>query len=461
MGITVKNNLTVRGKPSLFHANYTRLLQMSTSDCIDYLKEVARRNPIIEWQEGHNVYLVRDGELSILKDGESSAPQSKEMYSSSFSYDLSVEKAQEEFGICDDFADSLPVYLRTQMPSFEDDGRLSICETLIEYIDDRGFLMEEPEVIADMIGTDEEEIIDVLEMIRSVHPGGIGSCNLKDFLWHQCWESGWATVMMERIIYEYLEDIAEDNLVKIRRELDLDKKSLDETIIRIKSLRPYPTFGMDMADPQLRPQQRIRHPDFTYYQYDDGKYVLEAIEPRFALGTMPPLAEPGSHDKAILRKKALIWCEKYRGMEREACELAELMERRNDVVLRVACTICDRQKTFLNGEKEHKEPLTLTQIAGELSEPISTVSRAIKDITIATPRGTFSLKDLLSRPFPGAKGGAISQDYILRRVGDMAACGDGSPSSDREIAEVLRSEGIDIARRTVNKYRRLVNSRSV
>jgi RNA polymerase sigma-54 factor len=461
MGITVKNNLTVRGKPSLFHANYTRLLQMSTSDCIDYLAEIARKNPIIEWKEGRNVYLVRDGELSILKDKESPALQSKEMYSSSFSYDVIVEKTQEESGICDDFADSLPVYLRTQMPSFEDEERSFVCEMLIEYIDDRGFLVEEPKIIANVIGKDVEEVIEVLEIIRSVQPGGIGSCNLKDFLWHQCQESAWATVMMERIIYEYLEDIAEDNLIKIRRELALDKKSLDKAISGLRSLRPYPTWGMDMVSPQLQPQQSIRYPDFTYYQYDDGRFVLEAIEPRFALGTMSPLAEPGSHDKAILRKNALIWCEKYRGMEREACELAELMERRNDVILRVACTICDRQKTFLNGEKKHKEPLTLTQIAGELNEPVSTVSRAVKDRTIATPRGTFALKDLLSRPFPGVKGGAISQDYILRRVGDLAACGDGSPSSDREIAEVLRSEGIDIARRTVNKYRRLVNSRSV
>jgi RNA polymerase sigma-54 factor len=149
-----------------------------------------------------------------------------------------------------------------------------------------------------------------------------------------------------------------------------------------------------------------------------------------------------------------LWSTRLKDLEREAFELARLVENRKRTIVLVASHIVEKQAAYLDGDTEHKKPLTVSQIAAQLSMPVSTVSRAIKNMTISTPRGTTPLRELLSRPVPVEDGPDVSSDYILTRIAEFARLPDGKSRSDLEISNMLRSEGIEMARRTVNKYRR-------
>jgi len=456
MDISLGNYISVRGRPSVFHANFTRILEMCASDFLGYLEEVADKNPCVEPYESCETIVVHDGEVSVSKDIEFQAFDSPRTGTSHRADLTSEEEGLDPPGSWDDFSDSLPVYLSSQIPSCMEKGSGEIFRNIIQYIDDRGFLGEDPGVIADLIGASVEEVLGVLDVIKCFDPGGIGSRDVKDFLWYQCRDSGSDTFIMESIINDYLDDIAAGNLDRVRRDLDLSQESLRKILETLRNLRPYPTWGMEFTPSHLGPPGQTMHPDLVFFLLASGDCVLQVLEPSMRLQMISPCNGEGACAEKDDDGANLEWLKKVKAFEREANNLYELACKRKTTIISVASLILETQKAYLTGERDYKEPLTISQVAKELGQSVSTISRVVKGRVISTPRGTFPLKGLFSPLFQGSDGEHLSQDYIVHQIRDIAKRSDGRSRSDQEIAEILRSEGIDIARRTVNKYRKLL-----
>jgi len=459
MDISINNTTSLKGRPSLYHAHFTKLLEMCALDYLHFLRQESCRNPCVEVREGCEVYALRDGRHTLLEEREEPSFDYHESLVPIYGpYREPVDNEQyDPPGACEDFTGSLPLYLSIQMPAFQEKGKSSIFEALVEFIDDRGFLGDDPASIADLIDSRTEEVIEVLEIIGSIDPGGIGSRGIGDFLWYQCRKIGWDTPVMQKAVHELLEYVAEGDIDRLRQELKVSERGVRDMIERLKSLRPYPTWGMDVGTSDIARGDHIIYPDFALYQLDDGDCILQVIEPCITLNPISTLGGEGTENNAlndIYMEDMRSWRSKVECLERESYGLLRMANRRKQIILRVVPLIIERQKAYMLREEDYKEPLDLSQIAHQLGVAVSTVSRAVKDRYITSPRGILSLKDLLARPFPGAGDGEISQDYVSREIESLLGGPGGKTMSDSDITEKLKSGGIDIARRTVNKYRR-------
>jgi len=461
IGTSIVNTAPLGVKNSLFHAHYCKLLEMCAYDYLSFLQEASCENPFIEVDERCEAYALEDDQLAFLEErGELSFNHHESPDRICEAYRESVDnQADNPQGACEDFTDSLHLYLRIQMPAFQEKGKSPIFEALIEFIDDRGFLVDDPDFIAHLMGFEIEEVLEVLEAIRCIDPGGIGSRGIMDFLWYQCQRMGWDTPVMHRAVCELLEYVADGNITGLRRELDISARSVREMIERVRSFRPYPTWGMDISYGPIAPREPILYPDFALYQLSGGDCVLWVIEPRVTFSPISQGREGTENDApSDIRMEDMEdipnWRSKVDCLEREAYDLLGMADRRKKTVLRVVSLVVVRQKAYLLRERDYKEPLNLSQIGSSLGLSVSTVSRAMKDRYISSPRGILSLKDLLARPFPGAIDDGISQDYIVRKIESLSRSSKGKAMSDSKIARILESDGIDIARRTVNKYRK-------
>lgn len=452
MGISLREDVTLRGSPSLFQVHFSSLLEMSTQEFSEYLRRKSEDNPFLLVSEAHEASVIcKEGQPIQRDKGPRSVPPQHIEYVP-LPNDYSGEERQDALGICDDFSESLPVYLSVNMPSFKDKAKARLAEIIVDLIDERGFLKEDPEFLMDIAGCTEDELSAVLEAVKSVDPGGIGSRDIRDFLWWQCHRAGWESEVMRRIIYECLEEVAKGKLDRLSKKLGVSKGFLKECLRRLKSLRPYPTWGMNLNHAQYRQREgRTPTSDFVLLYTENGDCVLQIIEPNIEIDPLPSSQRREVHQG--VGEASPDWLQRFRNLEKEALELMQMTGQRRQILMQVAGKIFEKQGAYLAYERDYKEPLTISQIAAELGVSISTVSRAIKNKTIAAPRGTFTLKDLLSQPFLETGKRGVSCDYVRRRIENLSNTNHGKPRSDREIAELLQAEGIYIARRTVNKYR--------
>ncbi len=449
-----KMNLTpgvsVRGAPSLYHAQFAQLLEMPCDDFLRFLEQVAETNPCLEVQPGRQDYSLDAGLLPPVEDG---AGRNRDPAGGDL---VSWDRSRDEIERCsipDDFTESLRLHLELSAHNAHEPPPEGAVEAVIPYIDDRGFLGEDAEVIASASGLSLEEINRTVEAIKSIQPGGFGSRDLSDFLWWQCRGSQWDTPAMHRLTHELLREVARGNLSRIRRELGIGERQARIMVQALKGLRPYPTWGMDFQ-PSSPPGLARLSPDFWIRCQRDGGCVLEIREPRVDIQHIATTAECGAAQRAPQgRDQGSEWDAKARSLELEAKELREVAMKRGRVLHRVVAALVEVQKEWLLGRNDYLEPLTESQLAEGLDIPLSTVSRALKDRYIACPRGTYPLKKLLSRGLPSEDRAGISRDFVCQLIERLDREAGGRVITDAEMAKLLEQRGIHLARRTVNKYR--------
>ncbi|HYF09122.1 MAG TPA: RNA polymerase sigma-54 factor, partial [Acetobacteraceae bacterium] len=225
----------------------------------------------------------------------------------------------------------------------------------------------------------------------------------------------------------------------------VDADDLAEMVAELRRLDPKPGAAFDAEPaPALVPDVLLR-------RAPDGAWLLE-INPE----TMPRvLVNRGFHARAVVRarsKDERAWvAERFQS----ASWLVKSLEQRANTILKVASEIVRRQDGFFRHGVEHLRPLTLRDVADEVGLHESTVSRVTANKSIATPRGAFPLKYFFTTAIPGTMGGeAFSAEAVRARIRALVE-GETRDAvlSDDALVERLRKEGVDIARRTVAKYR--------
>ena len=328
--------------------------------------------------------------------------------------------------------------------SLRDEVQLLIGTFLVDLIDDGGYLRADLHEVADRLGASVEDVEAVLKTIQGFDPSGVGARNLQECLRLQLAEQDRLDPVMEQFL-ENLHLLGAADLNGLKKATGLGEEDLEAMISEIRQLNPKPGFAYGNDNVQ------IVIPDVFVEQSEDGGWKIE-----LNTETLP---------KVIANQKYFTKLSASCSREEEKTYLTEQMshanwlvkslDQRARTILKVAAEIVRQQDAFFIHGVTHLKPLNLKTVADAISMHESTVSRVTSNKYVATTRGTFELKYFFTSAIAAATGGvAHSAEAVRFRIKELIDTEAASAVlSDDRIVELLKRENIDIARRTVAKYR--------
>ncbi len=330
-----------------------------------------------------------------------------------------------------------------------------IAETIIDAIDDRGYLIEDTDILLEGLNrniaevdvdavVEQDEIEAVLKMVQHLDPAGCGARDASECMLIQLSQlpSCEITENAKRLVADHLDLLALHDFPKLRRLLKVNDEHLSEVIALIRGLNPRP--GRQLVSDH----DQYIIPD-VFVQKVKGVWRVE-LNPDIA----PKLGINALYAKEIKRADKSDDNTFLRNHLQEARWFIKSLQSRNETLLKVATAIVERQRGFLEYGDEAMKPLVLRDIAEQLSLHESTISRVTTQKFIHTPRGIFEFKYFFSSHVSTANGGECSATAIRAMIRKFIKAEDATkPLSDSKIASRLVSEGIQVARRTVAKYR--------
>jgi len=321
-----------------------------------------------------------------------------------------------------------------------------IGEALIDAINDDGYLTSELEDITGFIdeetGVSLAEIENALSKVQRLDPVGIGARSLSECIELQLRQLEPATPGIELAIEmatNHLALIASQEYGEIRRTLRTSEASFDAALALVKSCNPKPGQSVSpVAAEYVIPDVFVRK--------IDGRWQVEVSAsgiPRLSVNQQYAKLLRGSGDHAALRTQL-----------QEARWLVRSLEIRNETLMKVATSIVERQREFLEHGDEAMKPLVLRDVAESIGMHESTISRVTTNKYMHTPRGVFEFKYFFSSHLSTVDGGDQSSTSVRAKIRKLiGAENPAKPLSDSKIADLLAKEGITVARRTVAKYR--------
>jgi RNA polymerase sigma-54 factor len=322
-----------------------------------------------------------------------------------------------------------------------------IATALIAALDAAGRLAEPPEAIAAALGVEFATLEPIRARMMRFDPTGLFAKDLRECLAVQLEELNRLDPAMATLL-DHLDLLARRDSRGLMERCGVDAQDLADMICEIKRLNPKPAAPYETEPLQpLIPDVLMRALPKTADGIND--WMLE-INPE----TMPRLLiRRGFHARmaaSASRETKSFLTEQMQG----ATWLVKALESRAQTILRVSAEIVRRQDGFFRHGISHLRPLTLRDIAAEVELHESTVSRVTSNKSIATPRGIFELKFFFTTAIQGANGETHSAETVRHRVQALIAAEESRLIlSDDAVAQILQKEGIDIARRTVAKYR--------
>ncbi len=288
-----------------------------------------------------------------------------------------------------------------------------------------------------------EEAADALDLVQSLDPAGIGARDTSECILLQLRRSPGDTSFEQRLVERHFDDLVQNRLPKIAKEMGVDMDLVKEAIEIIATMNPRPgaLFGGGAA--------HYVHPDL----------VVEEVDGRFEVCLndwgLPRLrVSPTYLEMLRERKKDKQLREYVQEKMRSARWLIEAINQRKSTLLRIAREVVDLQRDFVDKGVQHLKPLPMQEVADHLGLHVSTVSRAMTDKYIQTPQGVFPLRYFIVGGYRTADGDAESAPAVMARIKEMVDAEDHtSPLTDQQIVAGLRAAGLAVARRTVAKYR--------
>ena len=315
---------------------------------------------------------------------------------------------------------------------------------LLELLDEAGYLRGDLGDVAARLGCSRERVERVLRQLQQFDPPGVFARDLGECLALQLHDRDRLDPAMQRLI-ENLPLLAARNGVALMRLCGVDAEDLAGMIAEIKALDPRPGLKFDppLAQPVI--------PDILMRAHPEGDWLVE-----LNAETLPRVLVNNRY-YARISKAARSKTERDYLAERlhAANWLVKSLHQRATTILKVAAEIVRQQDAFFRRGVQSLRPLILRDIADAIGMHESTVSRVTTGKYIATPRGLFELKYFFTSAIAASRGGdAHSAEAVRFRIRGLI---EGEPShatlSDERIVELLQAEGVDIARRTVAKYR--------
>lgn len=344
-----------------------------------------------------------------------------------------------------------------------DDHQYQVAHYLLGNIDDDGYMRRDLESVVDDIAfsqniiTTKEELEQLLAVIQELDPPGVGARDLQECLLLQLKRKSPKTPLLflcTRVLEDCMEEFSKKHYEKIAKKMEIDDQKLKEVIGEILKLNPRP--GNSMADNSKISQQIV--PDFVIQNIDgnlelslNSRNVPDLRVAKVYSQMMEEYAKRG--DK--LGKEALAFVKQK---IESAKGFIDCVRQREQTLLLTMKAIMDYQKEFFReGDETKLKPMILKDISDRIGLDLSTVSRVSNSKYVQTPFGTYLLKFFFSESIATDEGEEVSSREVKRILADSVAAEDKrKPLTDDELAKILREKGYKIARRTVAKYREML-----
>ncbi len=462
------------------------ILQLPIADLQAKIAEALQENPFLELKEKHGEQdeevqeFNPDAPLKHDESGDLEFNRLEELnrdWDDHFNEEHRVSRAaQEEEGDrkleamanMPDRPPSLQDYLADQLGELElEEGERRLARHICSFIDRTGYLgtrvkvREDDDkdtfntVSLDEIASTYDELVSAEEteetlvtVVQKLEPPGVGARDLKECLLLQVHPDAPLAEPMRILIRDHLEDVAYNRIPVIQKTTRLDIHTIQEAIAAIHHLDPKPGLKYNDSGTQYV------MPDVVVERSDDDDYTVRLTDewvPRIRVSKRTvELCKRQDLDEKVkeeLRKKL-----------QSADWLVKAVEQRRNTLLKVTKAIIDHQRAFLDFGPEHIQPLKMQQVADQVKVHVTTVSRAVDDKWVQTPRGVFPLK----RFFGGGKanqqtGEDVAYEVMKQKLLELVSNEDkANPLSDEELVTLLRSAGYPVARRTVTKYRKML-----
>lgn len=459
--LTIEQTQKLVMTPELIQA--IQILQFNTQELDSYVQEQLLVNPVLE-----------QGSLSQGESGEnresgsesSEVPAASELSSRDNDIDWTEylknrqyddisyrqweykdpdekENAYEQYTTSDV---TLPEHLMFQLQfASHKKGCRNVGRYIIESLDENGYMTLTIDEIARATGAPANKVEEVLDIIHTFDPSGVGARDLRECLLIQLEQKGILDELFEKVLNEHLEDLAANRLGVISRAMGITVKEVQEMADMIKSLEPKP--GRQFAS---QTDTRYIVPDVLVERVDDD-YVVTVND-----SSSPHLMVSSYYEKLLTEAEKDSNLSKYlTDRLNSAMWLIKSIDQRKQTIYNVVEAVVKYQKEFFDRGSKYLKTLTLKQIAEEVGIHESTVSRSINGKYLQSPMGVFEIKYFFSGGVTGGQSGeGISSKSIKSFIKEIVDSEDPkSPYSDQDMVKMLKEKGIDISRRTVAKYR--------
>ncbi len=458
-----------------------KLLQLSTIELQQEIQEALEANPLLEAEDDYNF-----GEAPVQNDmnsqdrepqGETESYSQDELYEPEIpdsSESMTEQNIKEDLPLdsnWDDLVSAAPVantyngeedmvfqgettetlqdYLRWQMQltPFSETDR-AIAEIIIEAIDESGLLTISCDEILESLAMPDieaDEVEAVIKRIQLFDPVGVGARTIQECLLVQLKQFDPKTPYLSEtceIIREYADYLANRDFRSLMRVTKLKEEELREVMRLIHSLNPRP--GADV----IREEQQYTIPDVSVKKIK-GRWVVELNPDAF------PKIRINEQYAAMSRQVRNSSDSQFiRSHLQEAKWFLKSLESRNETLLKVANCIVQQQQAFFEHGEEAMKPMVLNDVAEMVGMHESTISRVTTQKFMHTPKGIFELKYFFSSHVSTESGGECSSTAIRAFIKKLVAAENpAKPLSDSRMAEILSEQGINVARRTIAKYR--------
>ncbi|WP_105492905.1 RNA polymerase factor sigma-54 [Escherichia coli] len=439
-----------------------RLLQLSTLELQQELQQALEGNPLLEQIDTHEEIDTRETQDSETLDT-ADALEQKEMPEElplDASWDT-IYTAGTPSGTSGDYIDDeLPVYQgettqtlqdylmwQVELTPFSDTDR-AIATSIVDAVDDTGYLTVPLEDILESMGDEEidiDEVEAVLKRIQRFDPVGVAAKDLRDCLLIQLSQFDKTTPWLEEarlIISDHLDLLANHDFRTLMRVTRLKEDVLKEAVNLIQSLDPRPGQSIQTGEPEyVIPDVLVRK--------HNGHWTVELNSDSI------PRLQINQHYASMCNNARNDGDSQFiRSNLQDAKWLIKSLESRNDTLLRVSRCIVEQQQAFFEQGEEYMKPMVLADIAQAVEMHESTISRVTTQKYLHSPRGIFELKYFFSSHVNTEGGGEASSTAIRALVKKLiAAENPAKPLSDSKLTSLLSEQGIMVARRTVAKYR--------
>jgi RNA polymerase sigma-54 factor len=341
---------------------------------------------------------------------------------------------------------SLSDHLLWQLSMQSDDARLrEIGEAIVGNLNDDGYLVATVEELAAMGPWSTEEVEAALRLVQGFDPIGIAARDLQECLLLQLRHLGMTGTPSERIITEHMRLLQNHQVPELARKLGMPIEDLKQHIELIRHLDPKPGNRHNPS------QSQYVIPDVYIVKVED-QYVAALNEEGLPQLRISPVY------RRLLDKSAVENTDETRAYVkdkfRSALWLIKSVEQRQKTIHKVATSIITFQRDFLDHGIEYLRPLVLRDVANDIGMHESTVSRVVTNKYMHTPQGVFEMKYFFHSGIASSYGEAVSSVTIKQRIRKIIEQEDPrKPLSDSKIVSILQREGLELARRTIAKYR--------
>ncbi len=402
----------------------SRLLELSIDELEKDLENEIQVNPVIE-------------EKSI---EESRSNNQVDSFQDQSSYELFLANVPESKDITDE--------LITQIDTSNlDEKSKLIGKEIVFNLDKNGFLDIELELIADNHNVDVEEIEQIRKEVMKLNPEGVGSKDLKEYLTFQIGDSN---TLSKKIVENYFDDFLNQDKDKIKQHINCTDKEIDEAFSFISDQNFSPILDNDLGIENVLPDAIVKEKEDKWLilindrllnKYQISQDYLDAA-----------MNSNSSKEEKIFLKNHIS----------DAQNILDTLNYRSNTLKDVIEQILLVQGNFLSNKSEFLNPLKLEDIANKIDKDISSISRVVKNKYIDTPIGLISLKSLFSNALTKKSGKTASTNELKKVMLEIIDAEDKkSPLSDSDIVEKLNEKDFLIARRTVAKYRKLLDIKNV